>query len=301
MVIALVPLLLRCSQDASQAGTFPSILLIGMRAFSFKTWLITGSFLFATVFAQAAVPDLAKTVAIDLGDGVTMEFVLIQSGSFLMGSGPEIGDADETPQHRVTLTHPYYLGKYEVTQTQWEKILGTNPSIFKGPQHPVDSVSWDDCQIFLAKLKEKTGRVLALPTEAEWEYACSAGATTRWSFGDDPLAAGEFAWQSDNSGNTTHPVGEKKPNAWGLYDMHGNVWEWCSDWYTRPYPQSAVTDPHHPGPLPDTSPVLRGGGWGEHPINARSAYRNCSAPDQGHNGTGLRCMMLIDSQTASAK
>lgn len=265
-----------------------------MIAFPLRFWRIIGSFFVVTAFSMAANPLPRNTETIDLGGGITMEFVLIPSGSFLMGSAPEIGDADETPQHEVTITHAYYLGKYEVTQEQWEKVMGQNPSAFKGPRRPVDSVSWNDCQVFLALLHKKTGRNFALPTEAEWEYACRAGSTTRWSFGDDPLAAPEFAWLDGNSERTTYPVGQKKPNAWGLYDMHGNVWEWCSDWYTHPYPASHVTDPRAPGPLPHTSPVLRGGGWGEHALNARSAYRNCSSPDEGHDGTGLRCLMLIE-------
>lgn len=262
-----------------------------------KVWSVSGALFSSAIVGSAAAPISQETQILDLAPGVTMEFVLVPSGSFLMGSDLETGDADEIPRHRVTITQPYYLGKYEVTQQQWETVMGYNPSSFKGASRPVDSVSWDDCQVFLAKVQARTGRQIALPTEAQWEYACRAGTTTRWSFGNSDAGALDAAWIGENSGNTTHPVGQKKPNAWGLYDMHGNVWEWCSDWYTRPYPTEAVVDPRHPGPLHETSPVLRGGGWGEHPNSLRSAYRNCSAADVGHNGTGLRCLMVASPTT----
>jgi formylglycine-generating enzyme required for sulfatase activity len=158
--------------------------------------------------------------------------VFIPAGEFMMGS--EEHDP-EKPVHKVAISKPFYLGKYEVTQEQWQAVMGTNPSHLKGPKKPVGSVSWNDCQDFLRKLSEKTGHKFALPTEAQWEYACRAGSTSRFSFGDDENALKEYAWFDDNSGNTSHRVGEKKPNAWGLYDMHGNVWEWCQSLY-KSYP-----------------------------------------------------------------
>ncbi len=169
-------------------------------------------------------------ISVELGGGVKMEMVLIPAGEFLMGSPESDKDAstDEKPQHRVRITRPFYLGKYLVTQEQWIAVMGSNPSLFKGIKNPVEMVSWDDCQQFLAKLNAKSGPGggrFQLPNEAQWEYACRAGSTTRYCFGDDASGLRDYAWYSANSRDTTHPVGEKKPNAWGLYDMHGNVCE----------------------------------------------------------------------------
>lgn len=239
----------------------------------------------------AQAPDKIETI--DLGGGVTMQFVPIPAGSFTMGSDQNIGDGDESPKHQVTFTQPFYLGTCEVTQEQWEKIMGGNPSEFRGPKLPVDTVSWDDCQSFLARLQQQTGRQFALPTEAQWEYACRAGTTTAWNFGSTGANAGDYAWIGENSGGTTHPVGTKQPNAWGLHDMYGNVWEWCADWYEKhTYASGAVVDPR--GPAAGESRILRGGAWGEHVDNARSSIRNCNGPDGRHNGTGLRCVMLFE-------
>jgi formylglycine-generating enzyme required for sulfatase activity len=236
----------------------------------------------------------AKTEVVDLGGGVTMEFVLIPRGAFQMGSFMEAaGDADETPRHQVTLTQPFFLGKYEVTQEQWTRLMGSNPSRFKGAKRPVDTVSWNDCQRFLEKLHAKTGRTFTLPTEAQWEYACRAGTDLRWNIGDQPTSFGEHAWFIQNSGKTTHPVGEKKPNAWGIHDLYGNLGEWCADWYANPYPKGDAVDPQ--GPPAGQSKVIRGGAWGDDPINARSAYRNANGPDGAHDGIGFRCVMVVET------
>ncbi len=180
-----------------------------------------------TAFSETKEP--AKTLAVDLGGRVKMEMILIPAGEFLMGSPDSDKDAraDEHPQHRVRITKPFYLGKYLVTQEQWEAVMGNNPSHFKGLKNPVETVAWDDCQKFLEKLNAKIGTQggkFVLPTEAQWEYACRAGSTTRYCFGDDKSGLGEYAWYWANSDKKTHPVGEKKPNAWGLYDMYGNAW-----------------------------------------------------------------------------
>ena len=205
-----------------------------------------------------------KELAVDLGKGVKLEMVLIPAGEFLMGSPDSDTDAEtnEKPQHRVRITKPFYLGKYLVTQEQWEVVMGNNPSEFKGPKNPVEQVTWDDCQKFLDKLNAKVARRRKVPVadRAQWEYACRAGSKTRYCFGDDESKLGDYAWYGKNSDNKTHPVGEKKPNAWGLYDMHGNVLEWCQDWWKDGYyNESPVDDPT--GPATGAIRMDRGGSW----------------------------------------
>jgi formylglycine-generating enzyme required for sulfatase activity len=176
--------------------------------------------------------------------------------------GPEFGN--EMPQHRVLITKSFHLGVYPVTQAEYERVMKTNPSEFKsGDKLPVEDVSWDEAMDFCRKLSDlseekASGRIYRLPTEAEWEYACRAGTTTRWYCGDDEDELGRVAWCDANSDDQTHPVGEKQPNAWGLYDMHGNVWEWCEDWYDK-YSAEDMTDPK--GPSEATHRVMRGGSW----------------------------------------
>jgi len=235
---------------------------------------------------------------IDLGDGVKMEFVLIRPGTFVMGS--DANRLDERPARPVTLTQPYCLGKYEVTQAQWARVMGSNPSHFKGPQRPVENVSWDDCQLFLAALRKRTGRRFALPAEAEWEYACRAGTTTEYGWGNDEAALGDHAWYANNAGLATHPVGQKRPNPWGLHDMHGNVYEWCADWYSEgPYSSGEATDPR--GPRAGQRRILRGGAWIFVSANLRSADRGFSPPDYRSNEYGLRCVLRVDADRPSAE
>jgi formylglycine-generating enzyme required for sulfatase activity len=189
-----------------------------------------------------------------------MQFVLIPAGTFQMGSNDPDAYHDEKPVHQVTISKPFYLGTYEVTQGQWQAIMGTNPSYFKdNTQLPVEIVSWDEVQEFLRRLNVREGGTkYRLPTEAEWEYAARAGKPTAYSFGNDARQLGEYAWYGDNAGGKTHPIGQKKPNAWGLYDMHGNVWEWVQDWY-GPYTAGAAVDPA--GPPSGSHRVMRGGSW----------------------------------------
>ncbi|MBM4142455.1 MAG: formylglycine-generating enzyme family protein [Lentisphaerae bacterium] len=198
-----------------------------------------------------------------------LEMVYVPAGSFLMGTSKE---AKESPyvhdgaQRRVTLTKGFYMGKTEVTQAQWEKVMGQNPSHFKnvGPEAPVESVTWGDCQAFV----QKAGSGLRLPTETEWEYACRAG--TEGMYAEE---LNEMGWYRENSDDTTHTVGTMKPNAWGLYDMHGNVWEWCQDYYSS-LSEDEVTDPTGPKELGGMRPrVIRGGGWGDYSSFCRSATR----------------------------
>jgi len=234
------------------------------------------------------------TLTLNLGKGVTMKLVLIRPGNFLMGSpDSEQGrKTEEGPQHQVTISKSFYVGVTEVTQAQYEAVMGTNPSKFKGPTNPVEMVSWDEAVEFCRRLSEKTGKTVRLPTEAEWEYACRAGSKTRFSFGDSDSALGDYAWYGSNSGGKTHPVGQKKPNPWGLYDMHGNVWEWCADWYGD-YPKGAVTDPQ--GPAAGTSRVLRGGSWHGNPNDCRSANRNRITPGYRHGDCGFRVVVSVSA------
>ena len=231
-----------------------------------------------------------QEITIPLAEGVDLEIVMIEPGTFIMGSPEdELGREGDEIQHEVTLTREYGMGKYEVTQAQFEAIMGTNPSDFKGADLPVEQVSWDDAMEFCKKLtaKEKAagrlpeGYEYTLPTEAQWEYACRAGTTTALNSGknlsdkDQCPEMDEVGWYYYNSDDATHSVGQKKPNAWGLYDMHGNVWEWCLDWYGD-YPSSAVTDPK--GPSSDSYRVVRGGSWSDGANYCRSARRGYGYP-----------------------
>ncbi|MBO4287887.1 MAG: formylglycine-generating enzyme family protein [Kiritimatiellae bacterium] len=203
---------------------------------------------------------------IPLPGGEEMRFRWCPAGTFTMGN-PESEEDDER-QHGVTLTKGFWLAETPVTQGQWESVMGNNPSYFKGADLPVEQVSWDDSQSFIEKVNAQLSGVrLRLPTEAEWEYACRAGTTGAYG-GTGNLD--EMGWYDENSGDRTHPVKLKAPNDWGLYDMHGNVWEWCADWYGD-YPSGSVTDPT--GPSSGSGRVLRGGGWGNCARYCRSASR----------------------------
>jgi formylglycine-generating enzyme required for sulfatase activity len=233
-----------------------------------------------------------QELTVDLGNGAKLELVLVPAGEFLMGSPVADKDAfsDEQPQHRVRITKPFYLGKYQVTQEQWKAVMGSKPSFLKGPKHPVELVSWDDCQKFFGKLNGKSGKgsgTFQLPSEAQWEYACRAGSKTKYCFGDDEARLGDYAWYAANSNGKTHPVGAKKPNAWGLYDMHGNVWEWCQDWYDGGYyAKSPVDDPR--GPARGSGRVARGGGRAAIAKLCRSAVRYSFKPAHSDFNLGLR-------------
>ena len=215
-----------------------------------------------------------KVDVVDFGKDVKLEMVLIPAGKFKMGS-PESEkdrDKDET-QHEVTLTKPFCMGKYEVTQEQWTAVMGNNPSSTKGAKLPVTDVSWEDCQEFIKKLNAKTDGGYRLPTEAEWEYACRAGTSTAYSFGD-VITPKDANYRDVSKIGKLIEVGSYKPNAFGLYDMHGNVWEWCEDWHGE-YP-FAVTDPKGPGT--GESRVLRGGSFYFNVSSARSSYRYYNSP-----------------------
>ncbi|MFM7738591.1 MAG: formylglycine-generating enzyme family protein, partial [Planctomycetota bacterium] len=214
-------------------------------------------------------------------NSIGMKLVLIPKGTFMMGSPEsEEGRNEGEVQHEVTLTKDFFLGVTEVTQAQYQKVMGENPSYFQGGKvqgdssnHPVEKVLWEDAVEFCKKLsdlpEEKgAGRVYRLPTEAEWEYACRAGTKSAYSFGDKRDSLDDYAWHYKKVDDKTHPVGQKKPNAWGLYDMHGNVWEFCSDRYGD-YPKSAVSDPVGTGK--GSNRVDRGGSWYFGAASCRSA------------------------------
>jgi len=220
--------------------------------------------------------------------GVPIGFVAIPPGTFLMGS--KDGSESERPVHGVTLTRWIWMQETEVTQAQWKAVTGKNPSYFKGPDRPVEQVSWNDCMEFIHVLAPAAPRgfYFDLPTEAEWEYACRAGSKGKWCFGNDESKLGEYAWYYKNSGNETHPVGQLKPNAWGLYDMHGNVWEWCRDWYGA-YGEIPQTDPL--GPSHGEYRLLRGGCWYYSPWITRSANRDRDVPTYRGNSVGMRAVL----------
>ncbi|MCY2979258.1 MAG: formylglycine-generating enzyme family protein [Planctomycetota bacterium] len=224
-------------------------------------------------------------------NSIGMKLALILPGSFWMGSPKEEkGRLSNETQHLVTISHWFYIGAYEVTQDQYEKVMGSNPSRFKGAKNPVETVGWDDAVSFCKKLsampeEKAAGREYRLPTEAEWEYACRANSISTYSFGDSAESLGESAWYDQNAGLTTHPVGEKKPNRWGLYDMHGNVWERCQDW-NADYPSDASTDPK--GPDGGSIRVARGGCWSGVAAFCRSAIRAADGQSIRSGQCGIR-------------
>ncbi|MBE8993629.1 formylglycine-generating enzyme family protein [Microcystis aeruginosa] len=231
-----------------------------------------GNFI-TSVVGDSPIPQTSFTE--NLPNGITLEMVNLPAGEFLMGSPDSDPDARsyEKPPHQVNV-NSFAIGKYPVTQAQYQAVMGTNPSYFpNNPQNPVEKVSWDDAQAFCQKLSQITGKTYRLPTEAEWEYACRAGTTTRFYFGDDANQLGDYAWYDGNSQQTIHPVGQKKPNAWGLYDMSGNVWEWCEDNWHDNY-KNAPKDGSAWLIKDNYSQILRGGSWYNYPNLCRSASRN---------------------------
>ena len=226
----------------------------------------------AEELAAAKVGDLRSA---DLGGGVKLDLCGIPAGKFTMGGD---GGGENAPKHEVTLTKAFWLGRTEVTQAQWEAVMGKNSSWFKGKDLPVEHLSWKEATEFCGRLNAQgllpTGWKWALPTEAQWEYACRAGTA-----GDYAGDLDEIAWYAKNSGRKTHSVAAKKPNAWGLFDMHGNLWEWCADWYGY-YPTASVTDPT--GPDAGLFRVYRGGDW-----NCFSSF--CRSANRGWHLPGTRC------------
>jgi formylglycine-generating enzyme required for sulfatase activity len=234
-----------------------------------------------------------ETISLDLAEGVAMKLVLIPAGKFIMGSAADEkgGSDNEGPQRVVTISKPFYMGVFEVTQEQWLAVMGKAAKA-RSPGHPVEQVDWTGATDFCKAFSRKTGKTLRLPTEAEWEYACRAGSATRYPFGDDEKRLDEYGWfirnfkrtaTAGHDGNPS-PAGQKKPNAWGLYDMNGNVWEWCSDWYADSFAGAEQIDPK--GPASGECHVLRGGSWSCLPTECRSASRWIGSPgDTQDTGT----------------
>ncbi len=246
---------------------------------------------------QAAAKQLGVPVERELvlGDGVKLQLILVPSGRFLMGSpktevGRETGKCAPENEHEVILTRPFYIGKTEVSQEQFQALMGVNPSEKQGPKLPVEKVTWEMSVEFCTKLGEVAKAVGRLPTEAEWEWACRAGSGGAHCLGDDPLLLDRVAWYEKNSKNRTHPVGEKEPNAWGIHDMHGNVMEWVHDAWVRPspYPDGPLTDPKGAS---QGHKIRRGAFCGQPSDQVRSAHRHYGTSTHTGGAMGFRAVI----------
>ena len=235
---------------------------------------------------------LLLTIATLANAAPNIEMVYVRGGCYQMGDTFGDGSSDEKPAHRVCVDD-LYIGKYPVTQAQYQAVMGTNPSSFKecGDNCPVETVSYDDAQRFINKLSGQTGKKYRLPYEAEWEYAArSGGRQERWAGTSNQEELEDYAWFKDNSGSTTNTVGTKKPNGLGLYDMSGNVWQWCKDWYgDKYYSQSPEQNPR--GPSSGSGRVMRGGSWGGAAGGVRAAYRFYVGPSDRDDGSGFRLVL----------
>ena len=231
-----------------------------------------------------------QTLIVSIKDGANIEMIKVEAGTFMMGASPEMKspEGNEKPWHQVTLTNDYFIGKYEVTQSLWQAVMGSNPSSFKGDNLPVENISWIDCQEFIRKINSVSGKSFRLPTEAEWEYAARGGKYSRNYLysGSDNIS--DVAWYKDNSGGVTHPVGLKQPNELGLFDMSGNVNEWCQDWFGA-YSSSPKNNPI--GAETGNCRVGRGGGWFNITWNNLSVFRNFCPPNKFGKNLGFRLVL----------
>ena len=234
---------------------------------------------------------ISDNITIPVKDGISIDMIRVEAETFIMGATPEMKEPfdGEKPTHQVTLTNDYYIGKYEVTQALWQAVMGKNPSRFKGENLPVENISWDDCQEFISKLNSITGKTFRLPTEAEWEYAARGGKKSRgyqYSGGNN---LSDVAWYyKDNSDSKTHAVGSKQANELGIYDMSGNVWEWCQDWYGK-YSRSSQTNPT--GATSGSCRVYRGGSWLYIARVCRASCRFYFTPVSHHDDIGFRLVL----------
>ncbi len=274
----------------------------------------------AAASATAPAAPLAKEIQLDLGNKVVLKLTLIPAGKFLMGSARNEGDRGDdervfpgrrvngAPQPRVTISKPFYLGICEVTVDQYAEFTKAtgqkheDPSFKQTGDDPVVNVSWEDAHAFCAWLSKKTGQTIVLPTEAQWEYACRAGSGSLFCFGGNMDELRQYAWfgsgnygfrpgpNEEGPATQTHPVGQKKPNRWVLYDMHGNVWEWCADYYAAGYAAAEETDPA--GPKEGTLRVLRGGSWKSPWYSCRCATRAWTSPRLRYDDVGFRVAVL---------
>ena len=234
-----------------------------------------------------------STITIPVKKGISIDMVRVEAGTFTMGAAPEFPemkdpDNDEKPAHQVTLTNDYYIGKYEVTQALWQAVMGNNPSEFKGDKLPVEQVSWYDCQDFLSKLNSITGKTFRLPTEAEWEYAARGGKKSRGYQYSGSNNISDVAWYYYSNGSKTRAVGTKQPNELGIYDMSGNVWEWCQDWKGS-YSSSSQVNPT--GANSGSYRVFRGGSWLYSARFCRSSFRSNNTPGYRNDNLGLRLVL----------
>ena len=231
-----------------------------------------------------------NTLTIPVKNGINIEMVKVEAGSFNMGATPEMKSPYEVekPVHRVTLTNNYYIGKYEVTQALWQAVMGSNPSHFKGDALPVEQVSWNDCQKFITKLNRLTGKNFRLPTEAEWEYAARGGNKSRGYRYSGSNTIDDVAWYENDALSQTHPVGTKQPNELEIYDMTGNVMEWCQDWYGS-YSSSPQVNPT--GAASGSYRVVRGGGWSDSARDCRTSDRDFISPGGRSSDLGLRLVL----------
>ena len=284
--------------DGKKVGQSPRVfngILVGSHKVEIKkdgygTDSKTVSILEGQTASLSGVLTNVDNISIPVKYGISIDMVRVEAGTFTMGATAEMKnpDADEKPTHRVTLTNDYYIGKYEVTQALWKAVMGNNPSYFKGDNLPVERVNWDDCQEFISKLNGITGKTFRLPTEAEWEYAARGGNKSRgyqYSGSNNIL---DVAWFGNNSGSKTHGVGTKQANELGIYDMSGNVWEWCQDWKGA-YSSSSQVNPT--GANSGSDRVVRGGSWCYVPKFCRSSCRDGSSPNLGCTFFGLRLVL----------